>query len=38
MPNNHFSLFKTFVDRERGVALLLNPNVLGIDRQTLLAA
>lgn len=28
MPNRHFSLFKTFVDRDRGVALLLNPKVL----------
>lgn len=28
MPNAHFSLFKTFVDRERSVALLLNPKVL----------
>lgn len=28
MPNAHFSLFKTFVDRERNVALLLNPKVL----------
>lgn len=28
MPNQHFSLFKTFVDREHGVALLLNPKVL----------
>jgi len=38
MPNRHFSLFKTFVDRERGVALLLNPKLLGIGRQTLSAA
>ena len=28
MPNNHFSLFKTFIDRKRGVALLLNPKVM----------
>lgn len=28
MTNRHFSLFKTFVDREHKVALLLNPKVL----------
>ncbi|MBU2982044.1 sulfotransferase family protein [Lentibacter algarum] len=28
MPNSHFSLFKTFVDRERHVAMVLNPKVL----------